>query len=199
MMCRRRRYPLKRTSAARFSIFRSGKPGKTPAHNTNIQYTYNINDNFQSAGSIPRITNFNTDNGQTVLENTSNNISASQAVHLMNDPIIPTVRKSTLNLKSHFLEQHKAMQQPPATNCLVATSNVPVHSGMDTSNKSDDDVDDETNIHFDSMWCNDEYMKLKDIVDTSTPFLPNNSQIFSSKNQNIPILAHLHGGIRHCI
>lgn len=162
------------------------KPGKTPAHNTNIQYTYNINDNFQSAGSIPRITNFNTDNGQTVLENTSNNISASQAVHLMNDPIIPTVRKSTLNLKSHFLEQHKAMQQPPATNCLVATSNVPVHSGMDTSNKSDDDVDDETNIHFDSMWCNDEYMKLKDIVDTSTPFLPNNSQIFSLQESEYP-------------
>lgn len=162
------------------------KPGKTPAHNTNIQYTYNINDNFQSAGSIPRITNFNTDNGQTVLENTSNNISASQAVHLMNDPIIPTVRKSTLNLKSHFLEQHKAMQQPLATNCLVATSNVPVHSGMDTSNKSDDDVDDETNIHFDSMWCNDEYMKLKDIVDTSTPFLPNNSQIFSLQESEYP-------------
>ncbi|CAI7348849.1 CRE_collapsed_G0028460.mRNA.1.CDS.1 [Saccharomyces cerevisiae] len=41
------------------------------------------------------------------------------------------------------------MQQPLATNCLVATSNVPVHSGMDASNKSDDDVDDETNIHFD--------------------------------------------------
>lgn len=162
------------------------KPGKTPAHNTNIQYTYNINDNFQSAGSIPRITNFNTDNGQTVLENTSNNISASQAVHLMNDPIIPTVRKSTLNLKSHFLEQHKAMQQPLATNCLVATSNVPVHSGMDTSNKSDDDVDDETNIHFDSMWCNDEYMKLKDIVDISTPFLPNNSQIFSLQESEYP-------------
>lgn len=162
------------------------KPGKTPAHNTNIQYTYNINDNFQSAGSIPRITNFNTNNGQTVLENTSNNISASQAVHLMNDPIIPTVRKSTLNLKSHFLEQHKAMQQPLATNCLVATSNVPVHSGMDTSNKSDDDVDDETNIHFDSMWCNDEYMKLKDIVDISTPFLPNNSQIFSLQESEYP-------------
>lgn len=162
------------------------KPGKTPAHNTNIQYTYNINDNFQSAGSIPRITNFNTDNGQTVLENTSNNISASQAVHLMNDPIIPTVRKSTLNLKSHFLEQHKAMQQPLATNCLVATSNVPVHSGMDDSNKSDDDVDDETNIHFDSMWCNDEYMKLKDIVDISTPFLPNNSQIFSLQESEYP-------------
>ncbi|CAI4543181.1 AEL_collapsed_G0029450.mRNA.1.CDS.1 [Saccharomyces cerevisiae] len=162
------------------------KPGKTPAHNTNIQYTYNINDNFQSAGSIPRITNLNTDNGQTVLENTSNNISASQAVHLMNDPIIPTVRKSTLNLKSHFLEQHKAMQQPLATNCLVATSNVPVHSGMDTSNKSDDDVDDETNIHFDSMWCNDEYMKLKDIVDISTPFLPNNSQIFSLQESEYP-------------
>ena len=162
------------------------KPGKTPAHNTNIQYTYNINDNFQSAGSIPRITNFNTDNGQTVLENTSNNISASQAVHLMNDPIIPTVRKSTLNLKSHFLEQHKAMQQPLATNCLVATSNVPVHSGMDASNKSDDDVDDETNIHFDSMWCNDEYMKLKDIVDISTPFLPNNSQIFSLQESEYP-------------
>ncbi|KAJ1046067.1 hypothetical protein FZC28_6649g2112 [Saccharomyces cerevisiae] len=162
------------------------KPGKTPAHNTNIQYTYNINDNFQSAGSIPRITNFNTNNGQTVLENTSNNISASQAVHLMNDPIIPTVRKSTLNLKSHFLEQHKAMQQPLATNCLVATSNVPVHSGMDDSNKSDDDVDDETNIHFDSMWCNDEYMKLKDIVDISTPFLPNNSQIFSLQESEYP-------------
>ncbi|CAI4565480.1 CCQ_1a_G0028320.mRNA.1.CDS.1 [Saccharomyces cerevisiae] len=162
------------------------KPGKTPAHNTNIQYTYNINDNFQSAGSIPRITNFNTNNGQTVLENTSNNISASQAVHLMNDPIIPTVRKSTLNLKSHFLEQHKAMQQPLATNCLVATSNVPVHSGMDTSNKSDDDVDDETNIHFDSMWCNDEYMKLKDIVDISTPFLPNNFQIFSLQESEYP-------------
>ncbi|CAI4541407.1 BCN_G0029680.mRNA.1.CDS.1 [Saccharomyces cerevisiae] len=162
------------------------KQGKTPAHNTNIQYTYNINDNFQSAGSIPRITNFNTNNGQTVLENTSNNISASQAVHLMNDPIIPTVRKSTLNLKSHFLEQHKAMQQPLATNCLVATSNVPVHSGMDTSNKSDDDVDDETNIHFDSMWCNDEYMKLKDIVDISTPFLPNNSQIFSLQESEYP-------------
>lgn len=162
------------------------KPGKTPAHNTNIQYTYNINDNFQSAGSIPRITNFNTNNGQTVLENTSNNISASQAVHLMNDPIIPTVRKSTLNLKSHFLEQHKAMQQPLATNCLVATSNVPVHSGMDASNKSDDDVDDETNIHFDSMWCNDEYMKLKDIVDISTPFLPNNSQIFSLQESEYP-------------
>lgn len=162
------------------------KPGKTPAHNTNIQYTYNINDNFQSAGSIPRITNFNTDNGQTVLENTSNNISASQAVHLMNDPIIPTVRKSTLNLKSHFLEQHKAMQQPLVTNCLVATSNVPVHSGMDASNKSDDDVDDETNIHFDSMWCNDEYMKLKDIVDISTPFLPNNSQIFSLQESEYP-------------
>ncbi|CAH1830924.1 unnamed protein product [Saccharomyces cerevisiae] len=162
------------------------KPGKIPAHNTNIQYTYNINDNFQSAGSIPRITNFNTDNGQTVLENTSNNISASQAVHLMNDPIIPTVRKSTLNLKSRFLEQHKAMQQPLATNCLVATSNVPVHSGMDTSNKSDDDVDDETNIHFDSMWCNDEYMKLKDIVDISTPFLPNNSQIFSLQESEYP-------------
>ncbi|CAI4312257.1 ASN_HP2_G0027640.mRNA.1.CDS.1 [Saccharomyces cerevisiae] len=162
------------------------KPGKTPAHNTNIQYTYNINDNFQSAGSIPRITNFNTNNGQTVLENTSNNISASQAVHLMNDPIIPTVRKSTLNLKSHFLEQHKAMQQPLATNCLVATSNVPVHSGMDDSNKSDDDVDDETNIHFDSMWCNDEYMKLKDIVDISTPFLPNNSQIFSVQESEYP-------------
>ncbi|CAI4546818.1 CCN_G0028680.mRNA.1.CDS.1 [Saccharomyces cerevisiae] len=162
------------------------KPGKTPAHNTNIQYTYNINDNFQSAGSIPRITNFNTNNGQTVLENTFNNISASQAVHLMNDPIIPTVRKSTLNLKSHFLEQHKAMQQPLATNCLVATSNVPVHSGMDTSNKSDDDVDDETNIHFDSMWCNDEYMKLKDIVDISTPFLPNNSQIFSLQESEYP-------------
>ncbi|AJR63351.1 Gsm1p [Saccharomyces cerevisiae YJM453] len=162
------------------------KPGKTPAHNTNIQYTYNINDNFQSAGSIPRITNFNTNNGQTVLENTSNNISASQAVHLMNDPIIPTVRKSTLNLKSHFLEQHKAMQQPLATNCLVATSNIPVHSGMDDSNKSDDDVDDETNIHFDSMWCNDEYMKLKDIVDISTPFLPNNSQIFSLQESEYP-------------
>lgn len=162
------------------------KPGKTPAHNTNIQYTYNINDNFQSAGSIPRITNFNTNNGQTVLENTSNNISASQAVHLMNDPIIPTVRKSTLNLKSHFLEQHKAMQQPLVTNCLVATSNVPVHSGMDASNKSDDDVDDETNIHFDSMWCNDEYMKLKDIVDISTPFLPNNSQIFSLQESEYP-------------
>ncbi|AJR53872.1 Gsm1p [Saccharomyces cerevisiae YJM681] len=162
------------------------KLGKTPAHNTNIQYTYNINDNFQSAGSIPRITNFNTNNGQTVLENTSNNISASQAVHLMNDPIIPTVRKSTLNLKSHFLEQHKAMQQPLATNCLVATSNVPVHSGMDDSNKSDDDVDDETNIHFDSMWCNDEYMKLKDIVDISTPFLPNNSQIFSLQESEYP-------------
>lgn len=162
------------------------KPGKTPAHNTNIQYTYNINDNFQSAGSIPRITNFNTNNGQTVLENTSNNILASQAVHLMNDPIIPTVRKSTLNLKSHFLEQHKAMQQPLATNCLVATSNVPVHSGMDASNKSDDDVDDETNIHFDSMWCNDEYMKLKDIVDISTPFLPNNSQIFSLQESEYP-------------
>ncbi|CAI6535704.1 ALI_HP2_G0023740.mRNA.1.CDS.1 [Saccharomyces cerevisiae] len=162
------------------------KPGKTPAHNTNIQYTYNINDNFQSAGSIPRITNFNTNNGQTVLENTSSNISASQAAHLMNDPIIPTVRKSTLNLKSHFLEQHKAMQQPLATNCLVATSNVPVHSGMDTSNKSDDDVDDETNIHFDSMWCNDEYMKLKDIVDISTPFLPNNSQIFSLQESEYP-------------
>ncbi|AJR56154.1 Gsm1p [Saccharomyces cerevisiae YJM975] len=162
------------------------KPGKTPAHNTNIQYTYNINDNFQSAGSIPRITNFNTNNGQTVLENTSNNISASQAVHLMNDPIIPTVRKSTLNLKSHFLEQHKAMQQPLATNCLVATSNVPVHSGMDDSNKSDDDVDDETNIHFDSMWCNDEYMKLKDIVDISTPFLPNNTQIFSLQESEYP-------------
>ncbi|CAI4556662.1 AEG_G0029330.mRNA.1.CDS.1 [Saccharomyces cerevisiae] len=162
------------------------KPGKTPAHNTNIQYTYNINDNFQSAGSIPRITNLNTNNGQTVLENTSNNISASQAVHLMNDPIIPTVRKSTLNLKSHFLEQHKAMQQPLATNCLVATSNVPVHSGMDDSNKSDDDVDDETNIHFDSMWCNDEYMKLKDIVDISTPFLPNNSQIFSLQESEYP-------------
>ncbi|ONH80816.1 Glucose starvation modulator protein 1 [Saccharomyces cerevisiae] len=162
------------------------KPGKTPAHNTNIQYTYNINDNFQSAGSIPRITNFNTNNRQTVLENTSNNISASQAVHLMNDPIIPTVRKSTLNLKSHFLEQHKAMQQPLATNCLVATSNVPVHSGMDASNKSDDDVDDETNIHFDSMWCNDEYMKLKDIVDISTPFLPNNSQIFSLQESEYP-------------
>ncbi|DAA08697.1 Gsm1p [Saccharomyces cerevisiae S288C] len=162
------------------------KPGKTPAHNTNIQYTYNINDNFQSAGSIPRITNFNTNNRQTVLENTSNNISASQAVHLMNDPIIPTVRKSTLNLKSHFLEQHKAMQQPLATNCLVATSNVPVHSGMDDSNKSDDDVDDETNIHFDSMWCNDEYMKLKDIVDISTPFLPNNSQIFSLQESEYP-------------
>ncbi|CAI4921636.1 ANM_HP_G0051740.mRNA.1.CDS.1 [Saccharomyces cerevisiae] len=162
------------------------KPGKTPAHNTNIQYTYNINDNFQSAGSIPRITNFNANNGQTVLENTSNNISASQAVHLMNDPIIPTVRKSTLNLKSHFLEQHKAMQQPLATNCLVATSNVPVHSGMDASNKSDDDVDDETNIHFDSMWCNDEYMKLKDIVDISTPFLPNNSQIFSLQESEYP-------------
>lgn len=104
----------------------------------------------------------------------------------MNDPIIPTVRKSTLNLKSHFLEQHKAMQQPLATNCLVATSNVPVHSGMDASNKSDDDVDDETNIHFDSMWCNDEYMKLKDIVDISTPFLPNNSQIFSLQESEYP-------------
>lgn len=78
------------------------------------------------------------------------------------------------------------MQQPLATNCLVATSNVPVHSGMDDSNKSDDDVDDETNIHFDSMWCNDEYMKLKDIVDISTPFLPNNSQIFSLQESEYP-------------
>lgn len=170
------------------------KTDKTPSHNMNIQYTYNINDNFQSASSIPRITNFNTNNGQAVLEEASNNTSTPQAVHLVNDPIIPTVRKSTLNLKSHFLEQHKAMQQPLATNSLVATSNIPVHSGIDTSKESGDDVDDEASIHFDSMWCNDEYMKLKDIVDISTPFLPNNSQIFSLQESEFPNRSLATGG-----
>ncbi|EJS43135.1 YJL103C [Saccharomyces arboricola H-6] len=164
----------------------SNKLNKNPIHTTNIQYTYNINDNIQSAGSIPRITNFNTNSNQGALEGTSNSTSTSQPVHLVNDPIIPTVRKSTLNLKSHFLEQHKAMHQPLAANCLVTTTNIPVHPGTDSTNGNDDDGDDETNIHFDSMWCNDEYMKLKDIVDISTPYLPNNSQIFLLQETTLP-------------
>lgn len=154
---------------------------------TAIQYTYNINDNIQNAGSIPRITNFNTNNGRAASENTSNDTSAPQSLHLVNDPIVPTLRKSTLNLKSHFLEQGKAMHQPLVSNSLVTTaSSIPVHPGLDDANENDDDVDDESNIHFDSMWCNDEYMKLKDIVDFSTPYIPNNSQIFSHQEATFP-------------
>ncbi|CAI4043619.1 hypothetical protein SKDZ_10G1110 [Saccharomyces kudriavzevii ZP591] len=158
----------------------------TPSHSTNIQYTYNINDNVQSNEFIPRITNFNTNDGQTASEDISNNTSAPQPVHLVNDPLIPTIRKSTLNLKSHFLEQHKAMQQPLAAACMVTTTNIPVHPELDSRDVNNDDVDDETDIHFDSMWCNDEYMKLKDIVDISTPYLPNNSQIFSLQESTFP-------------
>lgn len=153
---------------------------------TTIQYTYNINDNIQNAGSIPRITNFNTNNGRAALENASNDIPAPQPLHLVNDPIVPTLRKSTLNLKSHFLEQGKAMHQPVVANSLVTTtSNIPVHPGLNGANENDD-ADDESNIHFDSMWCNDEYMKLKDIVDFSTPYIPNNSQIFSHQETTFP-------------
>ncbi|CAI4034321.1 hypothetical protein SMKI_10G1080 [Saccharomyces mikatae IFO 1815] len=162
------------------------KPNVTPSHSTNIQYTYNINDNIQSAESIPRITNFNTNNPRPSLEDSSHIISTPQHVHLINDPIIPTVRKSTLNLKSHFLEQHKAMQKPLVTNGLVTTANMPVHPGLNSGSEREEDVDDEANIHFDSMWCNDEYMKLKNIVDISTPYLPNNSQIFSLQEPAFP-------------
>lgn len=79
------------------------------------------------------------------------------------------------------------MHQPLVSNSLVTTaSSIPVHPGLDDANENDDDVDDESNIHFDSMWCNDEYMKLKDIVDFSTPYIPNNSQIFSHQEATFP-------------